>query len=709
MNNIKGLSKGVSLVSVEFNTAVKYVTRKGFVNDFPITFEYDFEEYLKTFVGFKQRDDYSIVKVDGVDCVRFAKDLDEGTSVTIRRITPSGVVPHVYQDKGNAQGGAEFNAKTIDENFEYLSDIVEEIEEYNSITMDSLNELDDSFMTTQEVAKEALSTANRANAKADSAINTATKADEKADGAIAASDKAVKTSIIAEGKSDSAIVKADSAIETAQGADGSAKEAVRIAKIADTNSDQAIASSNQANETASKAVSYSSNAIEVADEAKAIAEGIDGKATEALEVSYRAETTATEASHTANNIAGTVEEANATSKEAWDMAKTALDTTTGDFIVQGLGNSTTKVISQKGTTDTLKAMEESTQEALTAKQDKLEFVGSGKVMREGASKFDYLSDPGEYYTPSNPVPKLKSGMSGLAQGAMFNVNSPELELEALGLKWAFMYFEVQKTYSGGDDFLYMRDTRGTKTVTATRRNQDEKWRNISFSYDSSNTYPDPNGFLKDRKSDLYALTNNKLTSDLDVDRTDYIASAKSAHDINKKAISAQNTANTAVTNAKTADDKAVKAQSTANTAVTNASTAQNRADSAYALAEKKIDKTAIANTLGNSTTLVASQKLVSDHGLGYGQEWVDVTSQRAENTTYANNTGKPIEIAIEIGGTVQGAGGRARLLVGSVQFQIGAYGSSGTGSASVIIPNGESYQISSLDNAVIKKWIELRG
>ena len=38
------------------------------------------------------------------------------------------------------------------------------------------------------------------------------------------------------------------------------------------------------------------------------------------------------------------------------------------------------------------------------------------------------------------------------------------------------------------------------------------------------------------------------------------------------------------------DKKAVKAQNTANTAVTNASTAQNRADSAYALAEKKRDQ-----------------------------------------------------------------------------------------------------------------------
>ena len=69
-----------------------------------------------------------------------------------------------------------------------------------------------------------------------------------------------------------------------------------------------------------------------------------------------------------------------------------------------------------------------------------------------------------------------------------------------------------------------------------------------------------------------------------------VASEVLASVIDKKAVKAQNTANTAVTNAKTADDKAVKAQNTANTAVTNAGTAQNRADSAYALAEKKRDQ-----------------------------------------------------------------------------------------------------------------------
>ena len=246
MNNIKGLSKGVSLVSVEFNTAVKYVTRKGFVNDFPITFEYDFEEYLRAFVGFQQRDDYTILKVDGTDCVRFNKDLVEGVSVTIRHITPSGAVPHVYQYTGNAQGGAEFSAKTMDENFEYMSKIVSEVEDYNTIAQDSLSDMEDKFKKTQEVANNAKDLVARAVATAENAEQVALGIDGKAQQAL--------------DKSQEALNNSETALTTALGINGKAQEA--------------LDKSTTASQDASVALS--------------IATGIDGKAQEALDKSREA-------------------------------------------------------------------------------------------------------------------------------------------------------------------------------------------------------------------------------------------------------------------------------------------------------------------------------------------------------------------------------------------------------------------------------------
>ena len=253
MSNIKGLSKGVELVSIEFNTAVKYVTRQGFVNDFPITFDYKYKDYLRVLVGFQQRDDYTILKVDGVDCVRFNKNLAEGASVTIRRVTPSGAVPHIYQYTSNAQGGAEFSAKTIDENFEYMSKIVSEVEDYNTISQDNLNEIEDSFKDTQKVANEAKDTAERAEGKIDSAVSIAEEAKGIAEGIDGKAQEALANSVVAK--------------DTAEGIDGKAQLAL---------------------DNSSEALGIVESAKVTADNAKDVAEGIDSKAQDALDNSIKA-------------------------------------------------------------------------------------------------------------------------------------------------------------------------------------------------------------------------------------------------------------------------------------------------------------------------------------------------------------------------------------------------------------------------------------
>ncbi|MBS7819044.1 hypothetical protein [Wohlfahrtiimonas chitiniclastica] len=66
------------------------------------------------------------------------------------------------------------------------------------------------------------------------------------------------------------------------------------------------------------------------------------------------------------------------------------------------------------------------------------------------------------------------------------------------------------------------------------------------------------------------------------------------------------------------------------------------------------DIPSVVQSTGTSITGVMSQKAVSDqlksiennHGLGYGQKWVNVTSQRTFDTLYKNNTNKPICVQI---------------------------------------------------------------
>lgn len=51
----------------------------------------------------------------------FDEPLPKGATVTIRRLTYIEKVPHIFQWLGNAQGGADFSAVNIDENFEQIT------------------------------------------------------------------------------------------------------------------------------------------------------------------------------------------------------------------------------------------------------------------------------------------------------------------------------------------------------------------------------------------------------------------------------------------------------------------------------------------------------------------------------------------------------------------------------------------------------------
>lgn len=105
---------------------------------------------------------------------------------------------------------------------------------------------------------------------------------------------------------------------------------------------------------------------------------------------------------------------------------------------------------------------------------------------------------------------------------------------------------------------------------------------------------------------------------------------------------------------------------------------------------------------GNDVAVVSQ---LGSLALGVGQTWQDVTGSRAFGSTYTNNTGKPIQIAIF---PVAAASKTYTLTVGGVQVAELSYGSASiTTQMTAIVPDGDSY-IATTNSGSLSQWAELR-
>lgn len=95
--------------------------------------------------------------------------------------------------------------------------------------------------------------------------------------------------------------------------------------------------------------------------------------------------------------------------------------------------------------------------------------------------------------------------------------------------------------------------------------------------------------------------------------------------------------------------------------------------------------------------------------IGVGQQWKDMLSSRALNTTYTNTTGKPIEISVSLNAT--GTGAALSINVNGVRISRGTFNYNGSAPTSnnAIIPNGSTYSVA-LDSGsgTLASWFELR-
>lgn len=109
------------------------------------------------------------------------------------------------------------------------------------------------------------------------------------------------------------------------------------------------------------------------------------------------------------------------------------------------------------------------------------------------------------------------------------------------------------------------------------------------------------------------------------------------------------------------------------------------------------------NTLTSVSTAqaatAAQAKVLGDRDFGIGQTWQDVTLSRSLDTTYTNNTGKPIQIFINLN-----FGQTGFFVLNEIPLQITDF--DGASFISLTIPNTNTYRVSS--PAGVIRWLEMR-
>ena len=109
------------------------------------------------------------------------------------------------------------------------------------------------------------------------------------------------------------------------------------------------------------------------------------------------------------------------------------------------------------------------------------------------------------------------------------------------------------------------------------------------------------------------------------------------------------------------------------------------------------------NTLTSVSTAqaatAAQAKVLGDRDFGIGQTWQDVTLSRSLDTTYTNNTGKPIQIFINLN-----FGQTGFFVLNGIPLQITDFG--GASFISLTIPNTNTYRVSSPADVI--RWLEMR-
>ncbi len=99
-------------------------------------------------------------------------------------------------------------------------------------------------------------------------------------------------------------------------------------------------------------------------------------------------------------------------------------------------------------------------------------------------------------------------------------------------------------------------------------------------------------------------------------------------------------------------------------------------------------------------------------GLGVGQTWQNMTSARLDSVYYLNATGKPIEVAIQMGNSQTNSGGSFFLLNNATSEEFNPYfvfmPAGMPDVMNITVPVGFSYKYVASQAANLLGWLELR-
>ena len=110
--------------------------------------------------------------------------------------------------------------------------------------------------------------------------------------------------------------------------------------------------------------------------------------------------------------------------------------------------------------------------------------------------------------------------------------------------------------------------------------------------------------------------------------------------------------------------------------------------------------------------LAETRSLIVKDGFDLGQKWVDVTSERALDVGFTNNTNKPIEMAITVFKTTSARFGFL-MFIDDSRTASSAMSPNSSTTASYIsgtytIPPGSAYKANNVDDGALYEWKELR-
>lgn len=216
--------------------------------------------------------------------VDFDEYIPAGTLVLIRRYTDMREIPHLFHFTGNARGGAEFNAKNLDDNFDKIKraaqDAMDSFEliginlEAAANASDSADAAAASAALANTRANTASNQAQLATTKAQEATTEANKARTAANDAEAAKSHVAANALaaqnaeaLAEQHRDDALAARNAANTSQTAAAGSASAAAASANTASTQAQTATAQANAASTSATLASNKAGEAVSFANSA----------------------------------------------------------------------------------------------------------------------------------------------------------------------------------------------------------------------------------------------------------------------------------------------------------------------------------------------------------------------------------------------------------------------------------------------------------